>query len=76
MNIRDSLVFVYKSYGFIMHKLHAYILDIVSMVCGFKDYHLLIVTCKNLISVDIVTRLKIADGSQPPSAAKNIINKL
>ena len=37
MNIRDNLLYAYKSYGFIMHKLRAYRLGIVSMILGIID---------------------------------------
>ena len=31
MNMRDNWLYVYNKYGFIMHKLHAYRLGIISM---------------------------------------------
>ena len=54
MNMCDNWLYVYNKYGFIMHKLHAYRLGIISMVFGFKDYQCFIVTCKSLIFVNIV----------------------
>ena len=38
INICDNLPYVYNNYGFVMHKLHAYILGLVSIIFGFKDY--------------------------------------
>ena len=39
MDVRDNLLYACKSYGFIMHKLRAYRLCIVSMILGIKDCH-------------------------------------
>ena len=39
INICGHLLYVYNNYGFIMHQLHAYKLDIASKIFGFKDYH-------------------------------------